>query len=208
MTNTPVHKTGSVRVHILGMALIGDNVAAHFLEMSGEKSKLAEIASLLNRSRDLRCYPSKISPNKMAAIIHATPCKLCNILYKSSRWMTIHQSVGADGLSEAVIVTTTDRLEEVKSRLSGVVEMREVEGSRLSLRTYLTEHQRRIVKEAVKRGYYDLPRKIDLRGLAKVLGISKSAVADALRRAESKAVTLLLAFSSIEEKTSPQQSQE
>lgn len=50
----------------------------------------------------------------------------------------------------------------------------------------LTKTQRRILKEAIRHGYYSYPRKITLTKLAEKLGISKSYLSETLQIIESK----------------------
>jgi len=50
----------------------------------------------------------------------------------------------------------------------------------------LTSHQRSIVDVALEEGYFDYPRKVTLRALAKKVGVSASTVSEVLRRAEKK----------------------
>jgi hypothetical protein len=54
----------------------------------------------------------------------------------------------------------------------------------LSLIASLTEGQARTLSAAFRAGYFDVPRKIGSRGLARKLGLSKAAVSEQLRRAE------------------------
>jgi hypothetical protein len=56
----------------------------------------------------------------------------------------------------------------------------------------LTPLQRRVLSEALRRGYYEVPRRTSLTGLAKVLGRSPAAVGKALRRAEGTLVEAAL----------------
>jgi predicted DNA binding protein len=50
----------------------------------------------------------------------------------------------------------------------------------------LTTHQRSIVQMALEEGYFDYPRRISLRQLAKKAGVSSATVSEVLRRAEKK----------------------
>jgi len=52
----------------------------------------------------------------------------------------------------------------------------------------LTTKQRRALELALRNGYYERPREIDLATLAERLGISKSAVSQRLRSAERKLI--------------------
>jgi predicted DNA binding protein len=55
----------------------------------------------------------------------------------------------------------------------------------------LSDKQNKAIQLAVKRGYYDFPRKINLDGLAKELKISKPTLQQHLRTAEKKIVPFL-----------------
>lgn len=50
----------------------------------------------------------------------------------------------------------------------------------------LTVHQKDIVRVALEEGYFDYPRRITLRHLAKKAGVSASTLSEVLRRAEKK----------------------
>lgn len=52
----------------------------------------------------------------------------------------------------------------------------------------ITTKQAEAIQVAIKKGYYDTPRKVDLETVAEVLGISKSAASQRLNAAESKLV--------------------
>ena len=57
----------------------------------------------------------------------------------------------------------------------------------------LTERQKEIVILAKKMGYYEYPRKINGDGLAQLSEISKAAIIEHLRKAESRIMTTILA---------------
>ena len=55
----------------------------------------------------------------------------------------------------------------------------------------LSEKQRKVIELAIKKGYFDFPRKINLDGLAKELKLAKQTVQQHLRMAEKKLVPFL-----------------
>ncbi|GAI84170.1 unnamed protein product, partial [marine sediment metagenome] len=59
----------------------------------------------------------------------------------------------------------------------------------------LTDKQKRSIELAIQEGYYESPRKIDLRKLAKKRNISLATYQQHLRTAEEKLIPNLLAFS-------------
>jgi predicted DNA binding protein len=55
----------------------------------------------------------------------------------------------------------------------------------------LSDKQKEVINLAVKRGYYEFPRKVNLNGLAKELKLSKPTLQQHLRTAEKKVVPFL-----------------
>ena len=55
----------------------------------------------------------------------------------------------------------------------------------------LTEKQKRAFELAVQEGYYDIPKRIDLKQLAKIMKISLATYQEHLKRAEAKIVPKL-----------------
>ncbi len=58
--------------------------------------------------------------------------------------------------------------------------------------TGLTERQREILRLALESGYYEVPARISVTGLANVVGISKAAMSKNLRRAEGRVLRSLI----------------
>ena len=56
----------------------------------------------------------------------------------------------------------------------------------------LSPKQKEAVELAVKEGYYNYPRKIDLEGLAKLSKVKRQTYQENLRRAEKKLVPFLI----------------
>jgi predicted DNA binding protein len=86
------------------------------------------------------------------------------------------------GLKENVnkFIKLTDELENI------TMEIDRKSGLKFLNKPLLTRQQERILKEAVKLGYYDLPRRITTMKLSEKLGLSASTVTEHLRKAEKK----------------------
>ncbi|UCC93583.1 MAG: helix-turn-helix domain-containing protein, partial [Thermoplasmata archaeon] len=52
----------------------------------------------------------------------------------------------------------------------------------------LTDRQLKIVEVAFKRGYYDYPKRISIRELARIFGVSTATVSEILRRGQRKII--------------------
>jgi predicted DNA binding protein len=82
---------------------------------------------------------------------------------------------GREALTELLDRLKTDQVEVKILRLTSVADVES-----------LTSRQRSIVEVALEEGYFDYPRRISLRTLAKKVGVSASTVSEVLRRAEKK----------------------
>jgi HTH DNA binding domain len=66
---------------------------------------------------------------------------------------------------------------------------------RLSTNHVLTRKQREILEIAYRKGFFDVPRKINLKELAKELGVSGSTLMESLRRAQGRVLQERFSFS-------------
>jgi len=82
--------------------------------------------------------------------------------------------------------------DEFQIKLKSITEEKLDEIFLPSISPNLSEKQKEIINLAVKKGYYDFPRKINLDGLASELGLAKATVQQHLRIAEKKVVPHLV----------------
>jgi len=108
-------------------------------------------------------------------------CRTCLFQSKSKSDGTTEWTVAFTG--RAAITELLDRLKsnKVDVKILRLTSIADVES--------LTSRQRNIVEVALEEGYFDYPRRITLRSLAKKLGVSASTVSEVLRRAEKKILT-------------------
>jgi predicted DNA binding protein len=120
-----------------------------------------------------------------------TESVLCGMLMSSNafcRSCLFHSKSKPDGSVEWTLALTgrealTDLLDKLKKEK---VEVKIVRLSSVADVETLTAHQRAIVQTALEGGYFDYPRRISLRQLAKTAGVSSATVSEVLRRAEKK----------------------
>lgn len=95
-----------------------------------------------------------------------------------------------DGWVIAEITTSQERLSRFKAELEAAGLQYEIDRVAQSLdpTDLLTDHQQRVVTEAIERGYYDSPRGCSLTDLATSLDVSKSATSGVLHRAEGRII--------------------
>jgi predicted DNA binding protein len=83
-------------------------------------------------------------------------------------------------------VLVRDRLvlrRAIKKIRSGGIPVRLVKYAPAISNYGLTRRQRKLLETAYEKGFFDVPRRIDLRSLAEELGVSRSTIMESLRRA-------------------------
>jgi predicted DNA binding protein len=114
-------------------------------------------------------------------------CVACRALTGSDCFLTSAQSLGDGGVEWKLITGGEGSLGELVENLRNYgceVELKST--THLTKKTMLTTRQEEIVKAAFEKGYYDFPKKITIKELAKVFEISPSTLNEILQRGERK----------------------
>ena len=125
----------------------------------------------------------------MFASITTKRCGTCKALMQSNCFLASASSI-KDGIIEWKVITGG------KGALGDLLERLESSGCNVDLkkaipmkrRTLLTFRQEEIIKFAYEQGYYDYPKKANLKHLADHFEISPSTLCEILQRAEKKVV--------------------
>jgi|ECHvirMinimDraft_2_1075157.scaffolds.fasta_scaffold00048_24 predicted DNA binding protein len=104
----------------------------------------------------------------------------------------------ADGTERVYMVLPEVEVEPLRNELQRIGKLIRFKTRRTELDAELftsidlSPQERLAMSEAVKRGYYDVPRRLDLRKLASQIGVSKPTLEEYLRKAERKILTKAL----------------
>jgi len=105
-------------------------------------------------------------------------CRSCLFQSKAKPDGTIEWTVAFSGREALTELLEKLKAEKIDVKIMRLTSIADVES--------LTSRQRNIVEVALEEGYFDYPRRISLRNLAKKRGVSASPVSEVLRRAEKK----------------------
>jgi predicted DNA binding protein len=109
------------------------------------------------------------------------------------RCIVTQHEVNADGSSRLTVITPdSGTLKKVIGRMEKMGYEVKVLQTTSRLESALTPKQKRIVQLAFEHGYFEYPRQLRQRELAKLCGISSSSLSEILRRAEKGAVKAYL----------------
>ncbi len=167
------------------------NGIRQLVEVTSDPEKLNEIIKDVKGSPLVKeAYIVETKKGRMVGSL-LTDSVFCGMVMSSNafcRTCLFQSKAKPDGTTEWMIAFTgrealTELLERLKEekvdvnilRLSSVADVET-----------LTSRQRSIVEVALEQGYFDYPRRITLRSLAKKVGVSASTVSEVLRRAEKK----------------------
>ncbi len=182
-------KPVDVEIEILENRVV-DNHATHLVKLKGDNRKLREAVDVLRNSRNLRIKGGRLSKNSYIALVLSETCEVCKYSSYDPEMIFLRTTVAPNGVSRLTVLTTRKKARQIAEYFETLLGKENVEITieKPFNKAYLTPLQERVLLTAVRAGYYDVPRKVNLDDLARMLNMSKSSVAEVLRRAEAKAV--------------------
>jgi hypothetical protein len=132
---------------------------------------------------------SQVDQDKVIIIVGTTGCGGCRSILESGCFL-ISASTDDQGWVEwKLILNEKLQLQKLVEHL----EEKDIESSLIMIQPIddkdsLTQRQERIIKTALERGYYDFPKRIGIRELARIFDISTASVSETLRRGQKKII--------------------
>jgi len=126
---------------------------------------------------------------KVLSAVTTTRCQICRILTDADVFLISAQS-RAQGMVEWTLVLSDKAvLKEIFDHLKEKsVEANLVKLTKIDDKETLTERQDKITQVAFERGYFDYPKRISLRELARMFEVSPSTLSEILRKGQRKIV--------------------
>ena len=132
---------------------------------------------------------SQVDQDKVIIIVGTKGCGGCRALLESGCFL-ISASTDEQGWVEwKIIMNEKIQLQKLVTHL----EEKNIESSLIMIQPIddkdsLTPRQENIIKTALERGYYDFPKRIGIRELARIFSISTASVSETLRRGQKKII--------------------
>lgn len=132
---------------------------------------------------------SQVDQDKLILIVGTTGCVGCRAIIESGCFL-ISANTDRDGWVEWKLILNEKRqLQDLVDNLdSHDVETNLILIQPVDDKDSLTPRQERIIKTALDRGYYDFPKRIGIRELARIFSISTASVSETLRRGQKKII--------------------
>ncbi len=190
VSEVTAHHPSTVRILDCKPAESKDGIR-QLVEVSSDPEELKEIVKDVKSSPLVKeAYIVETKRGRMVGSL-LTESVFCGIVMQSNafcRTCLFQSKSKPDGTTEwTVAFTGREALTELLDKLKHEkVDVKILRLTSIADVESLTSRQRSIVEVALEEGYFDYPRRIMLRSLAKKVGVSASTVSEVLRRAEKK----------------------
>jgi predicted DNA binding protein len=186
-------KTLSTTINVLDYRRYGHGKVIHnWVEVLTDAKDMNDTRYALSHHEDVLDVRMSRLKTGILGVVKTRKCPVSLVMNGLSCIVTQHE-IRPDGSSQLTIIAA-DRgsLRKLVERMEGMGYKVKVLKISSRLKGSLTAKQKRIVQLALEYGYFDYPRQIRQRELAKLCGISSSSLSEILRRAEKGAVKAYL----------------
>ncbi|MGB2826249.1 MAG: helix-turn-helix domain-containing protein [Thermoplasmata archaeon] len=126
---------------------------------------------------------------KVISAVTTAMCEICRILTDSGVFLISAQSKDGGKVEWTLIISEKEMLKDIFDHLKEKsVEAELIKLTKIDDRESLTERQDKITQVAFERGYFDYPKRISLRELARMFDVSPSTLSEILRKGQRKIV--------------------
>ena len=175
----------------------GESGGRGLIEINATDKEIEEIIEDIKRQENI-CKVD-ISPSPDGGVLGSVvtkKCVACQALVGSNCFLTSAKSKD-DGMVEWKLITGEkgSLLDLIKKLEELGCEVELKKSVHLTKRAMLTTRQEKIIKIALEKGYYDIPKKVTIDALAKLFEVSTSTLAEILQRGEKKIINQYFAKS-------------
>ncbi len=175
----------------------GVNYTSERHTLEGDENKIKEFIKDIERDKRIRNL--EVDKNTLFFIGKSRDRKIPSSFYSPKMFFTKPVFVDKSGYEFWEVASwnkniLADFLENLEKQKDMQLEMLSFRDTKLndvyfpSIMPQLTEKQKRAFEIAVEQGYYDIPKRIDLKKLARLMNISLATYQEHLKRAEAKII--------------------
>jgi len=179
-----------VSIKVIERVPYSDRGVKDLVEISGPQDIMEEVL------RDIRKNPlvSKVDTTvtekgKVIGAVTTSRCDICRILTDSDVFLISAETKSGGKVEWTLVLSEKDVLKGILDHLkSKSVEAELIKLTKIDDKESLTERQDKITHVAFDRGYFDYPKRISLRELARMFEVSPSTLSEILRKGQRKIV--------------------
>lgn len=185
-----IRKEGSgARVEVIQCTCLADDGGCAMIRITDPKEVLSGEISESAKYSDGRgeCTIDRISPHQLVAMVMNNNCKVSRILSESGCLITSAVMEDDGNICWTIASPSAEYTRNLIDRLAEInIIVKRKSTLSANISTLLSDRQEETIRAAMENGYYDVPRKMNMEQLCKLMGCSKSTLDVTLRNAERK----------------------
>ena len=179
-----------VSIKVIERVPYSDRGVKDLVEISGPQDIMEEVL------KDIRKNPlvSKVDTTvtekgKVIGAVTTSRCDICRILTDSDVFLISAETKSGGKVEWTLVLSEKEVLKGILDHLkSKSVEAELIKLTKIDDKESLTDRQDKITHVAFDRGYFDYPKRISLRELARMFEVSPSTLSEILRKGQRKIV--------------------
>ncbi|MEA3559898.1 MAG: helix-turn-helix domain-containing protein [Candidatus Thermoplasmatota archaeon] len=179
-----------ISINIVDTIAFGDEGVQDLAEIKLNKTDPALLEKLIRELDHIDFVKaSQVDQDKVIVIVGTRGCGGCRSILESGCFLISASTDDQNWVEWKLIMNEKIQLKN----LVGSLESRGIESKLIRIQPIddkesLTSRQEKIIKTALDRGYYDFPKRIGIRELARIFEISTASVSETLRRGQKKII--------------------
>ncbi|HJX05019.1 MAG TPA: helix-turn-helix domain-containing protein [Thermoplasmata archaeon] len=179
-----------VTIKVIERVPYADKGVRDLVEIAGPQEVLAEALSDIRKNPTVaKVETTTTERGKLIGSVTTVRCEICRILTDAEVFLMSAESKGDGKVEWTLVLTEKEVLKGIFDKLKDKgVQADLIKLTKIDDKESLTERQDKITHVAFERGYFDYPKRISLRDLAKMFDVSPSTLSEILRKGQRKIV--------------------
>jgi len=179
-----------VSIKVIERVPYSDRGVKDLVEISGPQDIMEEVLKDIRKNPLVSKVDTTITEKgKVIGAVTTSRCDICRILTDSDVFLISAETRSGGKVEWTLVLSEKDVLKGILDHLkSKSVEAELIKLTKIDDKESLTERQDKITHVAFERGYFDYPKRISLRELARMFEVSPSTLSEILRKGQRKIV--------------------
>jgi len=179
-----------VTIRVIDRVPYSEKGVKDLVEIAGPEDVMQEVLDDIKANPTVAKVETTVTERgKVIGAITTARCEICRILTDSDVFLISAESKGGGKVDWTLVLSDKSVLKNIFDHLkSKGVESDLVKLTKIDDKESLTERQDKITHVAFERGYFDYPKRISLRELARMFDVSPSTLSEILRKGQRKIV--------------------
>jgi len=179
-----------VTVKVIERIPFSEKGVKDLVEIAGPQEVMDEVLEHIRKNPTVSKVDTTMTEKgKLYGAVTTARCEICRILTDADVFLISAESKGDGKVEWTLVLSEKEVLKNIFDHLKAKSVIAElVKLTKIDDKETLTDRQDKITHVAFERGYFDYPKRISLRELAKMFDVSPSTLSEILRKGQRKIV--------------------